>query len=438
MVLLLACSITIYSLVLYFLPKTYQTELEHEFIVGFNELIEVLEQDGVENNTQEIANFASRNNATIIVTEKDGEELLSIKTAISDGELNDVKSVSSFAEFSSNNKPYTISATANFVAVAQSYQVLINLIPIIAVVIILISLIGAFVFSRYFSKPLVDVSEVAKRMTNLDLTWECDTSRTDEIGVLSSSLNEMSKRLKESINSLETANRQLLYDIENKNIQEKQRIDFFTAVSHELKTPITIIKGELEGMLYQVGDFKDRDTYLRHSLKTVSSMEKLVKEILESARMGGNDFKIERTDLNVRDIVKKCCHSVQWIIEDKEMKLSLEVQPNFHYNGDKRLIEKAISNIINNAVIYSPEKEQVNVILKGSTLVVENSGVNIKNEELKQLFNPFFRIDKSRNSNTGGSGLGLYIVKTIFDHHCIRYCIENSKSGVKFTIHFDN
>ena len=438
--LLVTCCIIIYSLVLYFLPKNYQTELEHQFTQGFNELVDTLERDGVENQSQTVLDFSVRNNAVVVVTDKDGEELIAIKTKTSTAEddLNDVKSLTTFSKFKTDHVTYTISATASFIAVAQSYDVLVNLIPIIATIIIFISVVGAFVFSRYFSKPLVDICEVSKRMTHLDLIWECDTSRTDEIGVLASGLNKMSKRLNESLNSLKDANEQLHHDIENKRRQEKLRIDFFTSVSHELKTPLTIIKGELEGMLYQVGDYKDRDTYLRHSLKTVGDMEKLVKEILESARMGGSDFQIVRTDLDISDMITRCCRKAQGIIEDKEMKLCLDIQPNFHYKGDKRQIEKALSNIIGNAVTYSPEKEQVSVTLHGSTLVVENSGVNIKNEELEQLFTPFYRIDKSRNRNNGGSGLGLYIVKTIFDHHCIRYCIENTERGVTFTAHFEN
>src|SRR5699024_201478 len=129
------------------------------------------------------------------------------------------------------------------------------LIPFIAVVIVLISVIGAVVCSRYYSRPLVSISNVAKRMTTLDMTWKCEVNRKDEIGVLAASLNEMAQRLSSTMERRQAANEQLQQDIEREREQEKQRIDFFTAVSHELKTPIAILKGELEGMLYQVGEY---------------------------------------------------------------------------------------------------------------------------------------------------------------------------------------
>ena len=91
------------------------------------------------------------------------------------------------------------------------------------------------------------------------MTWKCEVKRSDEIGVLAASLNEMSDRLAEALDSLQSANEKLQQDIEKEREQEKQRIDFFTAVSHELKTPIAIMKGELEGMICQVGEYRDRD-----------------------------------------------------------------------------------------------------------------------------------------------------------------------------------
>lgn len=273
-------------------------------------------------------------------------------------------------------------------------------------------------------------------MAQLDLTWKCDDSRNDEIGVLGRSLNEMALRLDEALNSLQIANNQLQRDIEQERLQEKQRIDFFTAVSHELKTPITIIKGNLEGMIYQVGTYQDRETYLRQSLKTANDMEKLVKETLAAAKMGGNDFQLTAASVNISDSLEKCYRELQGLAEDKEIVMYKNIQPGFYYNGDGRLLKKVFSNIIGNAVTYSPNKATVAVTLKQGVLSVLNTGIHLENEDLKQLFIPFFRVDKSRNSNTGGSGLGLYIVKEILDHHGVSYKIANTSQGVEFMILF--
>ena len=116
--------------------------------------------------------------------------------------------------------------------------------------------------------------------------------------------------------------------------------------------------------------------------------------------------------------------------------MQLNIQPDVHFCGDKYLLEKVFSNIIGNAVVYSPIGAAVNVYLERGFFSVENTGVHIDKNDLEQIFIPFYRIDKSRNRNTGGSGLGLYIVKTVLEHHHLPYYIENTKSGVRFCIKF--
>jgi len=148
-----------------------------------------------------------------------------------------------------------VSVALSQVGNVGDYDILIKLILFITAMILLISVIGAFVCSHYFATLLQYICGVAKRMTKHDMTWKCDVKRKDEIGVLMSSLNEMSERLSVALDSLQTANERLQQDIEKEREQEKQRIDFFTS--------------------------------LKHVLKTTTEMEILVKDILSAARMGG-------------------------------------------------------------------------------------------------------------------------------------------------------
>ena len=341
--------------------------------------------------------------------------------------------MSCLAVFRQDGKTYHLSVNAALTAVAQSYGILLRLIPFIAAVILLISVMGAVICSRYYSKPLIAISSVAKRMATLDMTWKCEVRRKDEIGVLSVSLNEMSRQLRNALESLQSANLQLKKEIEREREQEKQRVEFFTAVSHELKTPIAIIKGQLEGMLYQVGEYKDRGTYLRQSLKTANDMEALVKEILFAARMSGSDFRLERMDLDISQMLRKVCRQFHGRMEDKQIELCLDIQPEYHCQGDRRLMEKVFTNVIGNAVAYSPPGAVITVTQKEEVFSVENTGVHIAAEDLARIFTPFYRVDKSRNRNSGGSGLGLYITKTILDRHEISYSMVNTEKGVKFT-----
>ncbi len=118
------------------------------------------------------------------------------------------------------------------------------------------------------------------------------------------------------------------------------------------------------------------------------------------------------------------------------MKLRLDIQPDFHYAGDGRLLKKAFSNVIGNAAAYSPAGATIIVSLRDGVFTVENTGVHIAQEDLKRIFTPFYRVDKSRNRNSGGSGLGLYITKAILEHHGIPHKLENTESGVRFTAVF--
>ena len=434
--LLVVCCIIIYGMVMIFLPRNYHTELGGQVTSDFYDLVEVLERNGWEASSDSLMEFSMTNNASVEVNDNYGNNLFSVNFADMENMDTSAPSMSCSATFQQGGQTYHVFANAALVAVAQSYDILLKLIPLIAAVILLISIIGAVICSRYYSKPLVGISNVAKRMTTLDMTWKCDVRRNDEIGVLASSLNEMSQQLSNALDSLQAANEQLQQDIEREREQEKQRVDFFTSVSHELKTPIAIIKGQLEGMIHQVGPYKDRDTYLRRCLKTTNDMEALVKEILSAARMGGSDFHLERTDLDISRMVEKACQKFRGRMEDKGMELRLNIQSDFHYEGNGQLIEKVFSNVLSNAVTYSPMGAAVTVSLQDGVFSVGNTGVHIDEEDLAQLFTPFYRIDKSRNRNSGGSGLGLYIVKTILDHHEVSYSMENTENGVQFTAVF--
>ncbi len=268
------------------------------------------------------------------------------------------------------------------------------------------------------------------------MTWRCDTKRSDEVGILANNLNTMAVRLDDAMGKLTAANEKLQADIEQERQQEKLRVDFFRAVSHELKTPITVLKGELEGMIYQVGEYKDRDAHLRQSLRTVNEMELLVKEILSASRMAGNDFSLTLSDVDLSQLVRECCRKWQGAAEDKAQTFLSEIEAGCTCRGDMALLQKAVSNIIGNAVTHSPATAEITVTLEENTLQVRNSGISVDTGELEKIFEPFYRVDHSHSRSTGGSGLGLYIVKTILERHGFSYRIDSTADAVCFTITF--
>ena len=344
------------------------------------------------------------------------------------------QTISSEVTFTDSNENYILSLSVSENTVNQIMVVFLKITPVILLLIFVISIIAAQIISRIITKPVVNISNISKKLTKLDMTWRCNTERTDEIGVLANNLDTMAERLNETINELIIANQQLQEDIEKEKEREKLQTEFFRAVSHELKTPLTILKGELEGMVYEVGKYKDTKKYLKHSLKVTDDIGKIIQEILSVAIMKDEHFKLNKKYFDLANTLKNIYRKYQGIAEDKEIEIITNIQDTYEFNGDERLMENAISNVVGNAVIYSPKNEKVFIDFNDKVMKIENTGIHIEKEDLKQLFNPFFRVDKARSRNTGGSGLGLYITKTIFDYHKISYKVENTDKGVLFTI----
>ena len=434
--LLAACCIIIYGMVMIFLPRNYYTDLEGQVTADFNSLLDTISEKGWQASTEELHRFALKNHALVNIIDDEGKNVFSVNysdTGPASPVTVEARSHGFGVVFQEGGNRYYLLASAALVTAARPLVLLVRLIPLIAAVILLISVLGAYVCSRYYSKPLIAMSEAARRIAALDLSGKCEVRRKDEIGVLAASLNEMSEQLSQALTSLQQANGQLQQDIRREREQERQRLEFFTAVSHELKTPIAIIKGQLEGMIYQVGEYKDRDTYLRSCLQTTNDMEALVKEILAAARLGGGDFRLAAAELDLSGMVQAVCRRFAGRAGDKRMRFSADIRPGVRVRGDQRLLEKVFTNVIGNAVAYSPAGADVRVELQPDRFFVENTGVHIAAEELERVFTPFYRVDKSRNRNHGGSGLGLYITKTILDRHGIRHSLENTPDGVRFT-----
>ena len=419
-----------YGIVIKVMPNNYRSVTLSNYTEEIKNLVSELESESLEEGINEIYNFCIDYSAN---AELKGNDTI-YRFGEATNEEGTTQTISSGVTFIDSNENYILSLSVSEGTVNQIMVTFLKITPAILLLIFLISIISAQIISRVITKPVIDISYISKKLTKLDMTWRCNTSRTDEIGILANNLDTMAKRLNETLNELTVANKQLQKDIEKEKEREKLQTEFFRAVSHELKTPLTIIKGELEGMICEVGEYKDKKKYLKHSLKVANEMENLIKEILSVAMMKDENFKLNMKNLNFTNIIKKAYRKYQGIAEDKGIEIITDIQDDYEFTGDERLLENAISNVVGNAVIYSPKNEKVFIDFNEKVMKIENTGIHIEKEALKQLFNPFFRVDKARSRNTGGSGLGLYITKTIFDYHNISYKVENTKRGVLFTI----
>lgn len=440
-------TLTIVSLLIFgsmsvFVPQAFEKEKSSQFISDFNELAEQLETIPLEELEPYITAFAVENLASVSILDKDNNSISEVSYMdYSDDSLKNSNQVTGTLEFQNNGEIYTINAIITSSSTSQISGIFIKIFPYMLCIILITSIIVSLIYSRILAKPIVDISLISKKITTLDLTWRCDIKRSDEIGDLANNLNQMATSLGSTLSQLQIANEKLQEDIEWERQQEKQRQDFFAAVSHELKTPVAVLKGELEGMIYNIGKFKDRDTYLQEALETTGLIETSVKEIMSLVKIHMGDVKPNKEKINLQNLVLDCYKVYSAIASQKGITLQQDLDATIVCYGDYLNLKKAISNVIGNAVHHSPQGATIYISLKSDTnkamLRIENSDTHIPLEETNRLFEPFYRIDKSRSRYTGGSGLGLYITKTILDMHRLEYTLVNTTNGVAFSILFD-
>ena len=312
--------------------------------------------------------------------------------------------------------------------------------PLLVAVICLSFFIALF-FAFYLSRPIVHISQISHKMSDLDLTQRTKVGRRDEIGQLARNLNSMADNLETFMRNLTDANAKLTLQMSQKEEQEKMRKDFFMAVSHELKTPLMILKTQLSGMIERIGIYKDRDLYLNRAQETTDNMTELVNSLLKITQLNATDMKLDLAFVDLAEIIQQICQNYEHLASDKGISLTHFCEKNTIVNLDKSQITTALSNIIANAIIHTNKGELVDIQLQHfdnntAVLKVENYGAKINAEDLPHLFEPFHRTDKSRNRYTGGSGIGLYLVKSILDLHGFSYELRNSANGVVFELTF--
>ena len=213
---------------------------------------------------------------------------------------------------------------------------------------------------------------------------------------------------------------------------ERQRRDFFAAVSHELKTPLCALKAQIECMLYGIGDFADRDKHLPAALKATENLEGLVGEVLFVAGLEADDLDRAQEDVSAAALVRETCDALAPLANERGIVLDVDLQGDATVRANPALMAKALANVVSNGVAYSPGGARVSVRLADGALTVENTGVELSEEELARAFEPFYRAETSRNRATGGSGLGLYIVKTVLDRYGIPFSLSSADGRVVF------
>ncbi len=294
---------------------------------------------------------------------------------------------------------------------------------IFALIVGSLSMLG---FSKSLTKPIVEMSAVAHDMAELKFERKVVVKTQDELGVLAQSLNTVSDRLKASIENLKG-------DIEFQKMLSRD-------LSHEMRTPIGVIKGYAEGLKFGVADETHmRQKYLDTIISECDRMDHMVKELLDLSKLEAKDFVL--TDV-VAFRLSSLCETVRErfapIISEHQINFSVECDSSICISANYSLLERLLSNLLSNAIKYNNEKKIVRLSVREYhnqvEIVVFNTSEDIEEVELAKIFDTFYKIDKARSRKAGGHGLGLSIVSSIAHHHGGTVIARKRMDGIEFVL----
>jgi len=278
--------------------------------------------------------------------------------------------------------------------------------------IILVIVTGIFTYwmSRSFIKPLKELEKAANEIKKGNLDYTLNINSKDEIGEVSHSFEEMRLRLKNSL--------------EMQQQYEENRKELISNISHDLKTPITSIKGYIEGIKDGIADTPEKmDKYVNTIYTKANYMDSLINDLFLFSKLDLNKITFKFQLVDMISYLKDCVEEIKFEVDDLSIGLSLNVpEKSILVNIDVQQLKRTILNIVENSIKYKTDgKLEIDIILEEDTenviIEIRDNGKGIPKESLPYIFDRFYRADTSRETIIGGSGLGLAITKKIIEEH---------------------
>ena len=292
-----------------------------------------------------------------------------------------------------------------------------------------IFIIFAYIFSKSMSRPLNRLNAIAEKMGYLDFSMRYTGNRKDEIGNLGKTLNEITAKLENTINQLQG-------ELSKEKTMEKMRTQFTAQVSHELQTPLSVIKGYSEALSDRIYSDTEASGVYEILLTETEKISNMVDDLLDLSQMDSGAYIIRRENFSLPQLVQKVYSRHKDLPSEKEFDLRLDIKcpMDTNYSGDSLRLEQAVRNILTNAIKYVKNNGIVSLKLYSTEgilhLDIFNQGDNIPDEDIQQIFNSYYQ----GKNNRGGTGLGLAITKHIIDLHSGLITVENKADGVLFQI----
>lgn len=349
-----------------------------------------------------------------IVNDKGGEDVLSYICFLSGGETLQLTTV--------------LSILKNSATIANEFMV--N----VAVVCLFLSLLWVLFLARGIARPIRRMQETTSKMAALDFSEKLEVSAEDEIGQLADSINILSNSLDVTLEDLQNKNKQLRNEIEAERRLEKMRKGFVANVSHELKTPISIISGYAEGLKIGVGGETQREQYTDVIINEAGRMNDMVLSLLELSRMEAGQMPL---DLQVYDLSAQLNEAAKrFRLKNEEAKIETEMPEQLYVYSDIEAVEKILNNYLSNALSHLKKDGKILISAKKENnkikIAVYNDGDPIPTEEMERIWESFYRGDSSHKRESDRVGLGLSIVKAAVTLLGTQCGVVNKEDGVEF------
>lgn len=325
----------------------------------------------------------------------------------------------------------TNGAEADIINIAQRISKTFFFDMAIAIVLIMFFTVYFFrgLIQKWFVVPIGQMNEAMKHVARGDLDYQMQSTYSGEIGELFDNYEDMRLKLKENV--------------EEANDNERRSKELVSNITHDLKTPITSIKGYVEGIMDGVADTPEKmDKYIRTIYNKSNELDRLINELTFYSGIDSNRIPYHFHRMNVNEFFQDCVEEVGLDLESRNIKFDFAnfVSHDTQIIADPEQLRKVISNIVGNSVKYLDKEEgriDIRILdeIDSIRVEIEDNGKGISQRDLGYIFERFYRTDSSRNSTQGGNGIGLSIVKKIIEDHG-GYIWATSKEGEGTCMHF--
>ena len=450
------------------LPRYYMHNKKHVLMENYETISNASEQDKLESDefTVTFDNLCSNGNIMTLILQPDGKVL---RSSVNDldalrGELWNVLLHTDDMEVLYSNDQYQL-LRKNDTRLDSEYLVLVGVLEngdmilmrtavesiresaaisnrfllFVGAAAIVSSLLVAFFTTRHITKPLQQLTDISKRMVDLDFNakYESNRSNSYEVEELGNHINRLSENLERTISELKTANVELQDDIEKKIQIDEMRKEFLSSVSHELKTPLALIQGYAEGLQECINDdAESREFYCDVIIDEADKMNRMVKKLLtlNQLEFGNDQVVMERFDMT--ELVRGVANSTKILMEQNGIRLELDNPEEAWVWGDEFKVEEVITNYMSNAINHADDEKVIRVFYTRFEdklrVSVFNTGQPIPEDDIDKIWVKFYKVDKARTREYGGSGIGLSIVKAIMDSFHQQCGVINHEDGVEF------